>query len=136
MFARAEAVARDEAIARGDAFSWFNLGSSLAAQGDPEASTAFDQARALTLPWRMMWYQHGAFEAYAAAGRWADVRALAAANLANAPNLEESHYWLGRAAEAAGDAPAARASFEEARRLNPNYALATNALTRVSAGSP
>jgi hypothetical protein len=132
MLARAEADARAEVAARGDAFAWFNLGSSLASRGDPEAASAFDHARERSLPWRMMWYQFGPFEAYAAVQRWGDVRALASANLANAANLEESHYWMGRAAEAAGDTGGARASYETARRLNPNYAPAAEALARLA----
>ncbi len=41
-----------------DAFAWFNLGSSLTAQGlYADAAAAFDQARAIGLPWRMLWYQ-------------------------------------------------------------------------------
>jgi len=125
MFAAAAERARAELAARPDAFGWFNLGSSLVGLGDlPAAAEAFDEARALGLPWRMLWYQFGPFEAYAAVGRWADVVALADANLANAENLEESHYWLGRARKAAGDLEGARRSWERALELNPNYGRA------------
>jgi hypothetical protein len=82
----------------------------------------------------MLWYQFGPFEAYAAVGRWEDVRSLANANLVNAPNLEESHYWLGRAAEAAADTPSARASYETALRYNPTYRPAVEALQRLGQG--
>lgn len=132
MFAAAAARARADLATRLDAFGWFNLGSSLVGAGDmPAAAEAFDEARALGLPWRMLWYQFGPFEAYAAAGRWPEVAALAEANLANAENLEESHYWLGRARAQAGDLDGARAAWRRALALNPNAALAREALDNL-----
>lgn len=129
MFAAAAARARAELDAGPDAFGWFNLGSSLVGLGDmPAAAEAFDQARALGLPWRMLWYQFGPFEAYAATSRWPDVAALAEANLANADNLEESLYWLGRSRQAAGDAEGARQAWQRALELNPNAAFVRAAL--------
>lgn len=128
------ATAQEEAAGRGDAFAWFNLGTSLLAAGDAAgAADAYDRARAVGLPWRMLWYQFGPFEAYAATGRWQDVSALAEANLRNASNLEESHYWRGRAAAAAGDLRAAAAAFERALRLNPNFDPAFEALAELAA---
>jgi hypothetical protein len=129
MYRGAVARAQAEIAAGEDAFAWFNLGSSLLGLGDAAgAAGAFDRARALGLPWRMLWYQFGPFEAYAAEGRWDDVLALADANLANAPNLEESHYWRGRALDALAR-PGARAAFERALALNPGYAPAREALS-------
>lgn len=129
MFEAAAGRALDEIGAAEDAFGWFNLGSSLVALGDmPGASEAFDRARALGLPWRMLWYQFGPFEAYASVDRWRDVEALATANLANADNLEESHYWLGRAREATGDVAGAREAWTRAVDLNPLYLPAERAL--------
>ncbi len=66
MYENAVARARAEMEANpNDAFAYFNLGVSLngLAQYKP-AGAAFDQARVLKLPWRMMWYQFGAFRAY------------------------------------------------------------------------
>jgi tetratricopeptide (TPR) repeat protein len=126
---RALAAATQEAEARGDAFAWFNLGSSLTLLGDFQAAAdAYDRARAVGLPWRMLWYQFGPFEAYAAVGRWADVEALAGATLANAPNLEESRLWLGRSRRATGDLAGAREQFELALHYNPNFAPARREL--------
>lgn len=128
--ARAFEQASAEVAGRGDAFAWFNLGQSLLDLGDPAgAAEAFDRARAIGLPWRMLWYQFGPFEAYAATGRWEDVQSLAEANLANAANLEESHYWLGRAHQAAGRRDAALAAFRRAAALNPGFAPAVEALS-------
>lgn len=129
MHERAAARAMAEIGSAEDAFGWFNLGSSLLALGDaPAAAEAFDRARGLGLPWRMLWYQHGPFEAYAATSRWTEVRALAEANLTNADNLEESHYWLGRALAATGDPDGARRAWERALALNPRFAAAAEAL--------
>ena len=59
-----------------DLFASFNLGSSLSAMGSyADAATAFDRARAIGLPPRMLWYQFEPFAAYLAVGRTADVLA-------------------------------------------------------------
>lgn len=130
MYAAALEQARAEARASpGNAFAWFNLGSSLAArQRYEEAAQAFDQARHLGLPWRMLWYQFGPFEAYYQVGRHQDVVDLAAANLRQSGNLEESHYWRGLSLRALGREDEARQAFETALRFNPNYAAAAEAL--------
>jgi tetratricopeptide (TPR) repeat protein len=112
-----------------DAFAWFNLGSSLSALGEhTEAAAAFDRARMAGLPWRMLWYQFGPFESYLAVGRHDDVIALADTNLRNAGNLEESHYWRGRALAATDRPDAARQAFQRALNSNPNFAPARQAL--------
>src|SRR5664279_5223308 len=50
---------------KSDSYSLFDKGSSLVALGQyAAAAEAFDQARKLGLPWRMMWYQYGPLEAY------------------------------------------------------------------------
>lgn len=126
------AAARAEAALEAspdDAFAWFNLGSSLSALGEhAEAAAAFDRARMAGLPWRMLWYQFGPFESYLAVGRHEDVMALADANLRNAGNLEESHYWKGRALAAVDQPDAARQAFQRALNSNPNFAPARQAL--------
>ena len=132
MYAGAVERAQGELSAPGgsaDGYAWFNLGGGLLGLGDSAgAVAAYDRARDLGLPWRMLWYQTGPFEAYAAEGRWADVTALAEANLRNADNLEESIYWLGRALAAQGDAEGARGAWRRALELNPLYSPAADAL--------
>ncbi len=128
--ARAEA----ELMAAADPFGWFNLGSCLLGLGDPAgAAGAFDRARALGLPWRMLWYQFGPFEAYAAVGRWNDVAALADENLRRVGNLEESLYWRGRARQALGDREGAIRSWRQALAVHPGYEPALQALREVPA---
>jgi tetratricopeptide (TPR) repeat protein len=133
MWERSLAIARAEAAAApNDPFAWFNVGTSLAALGaEAEATGAYDRARALRLPWRMLWYQFGIFEAYLSEGRLGDVLTLTAANLQQANDLEESHYFRGRALEAQGQTAAARAAYSAAIRVNPRYAPANHALAML-----
>lgn len=117
------------ACADAQTFAWFNAGSSLVALGRyEEAAAAFDQARVLGLPWRMLWYQFGPYAAYAAVGRYADVIALADETLRVTANLEESYYWRGRARQAQGDKDGARLDFEAALRYHPEWEPARIAL--------
>lgn len=112
-----------------DLFGWFNLGTSLVAQGRyAEAADAYDRARALGWPWRMLWYQFGPFEAYLAMGRNEDVLALADQTLAVVADIEEVHYWRGRALAALGNPAAADAAWQRALSRNPTFAPAQAAL--------
>lgn len=119
----------------GNAFYWFNLGSTYNALGEfDKAATAFDQARAIGLPWRMLWYQFGPYEAYYQVGRYDDVVLLAETTLKDRPYFEESYYYLGLAQSALQNAPAARENLEKARALNPNYTPAEKALAELPSG--
>ena len=112
-----------------DAFAWFNLGSSWLALGDyAQSAAAYDQARQLGLPWRMFWYQFGAFEAYLQTGRAQEVVALADATIATTKSIEEIYYWRGRGLAALGDMDAARRAWQQAIELNPDFAEAAELL--------
>ncbi|MFN8474240.1 MAG: C39 family peptidase [Anaerolineae bacterium] len=124
----------DVAQDQNDKFAWFNLGTSLEGLGKhQEAARAYDQARRLDLPWRMLWYQFGPFEAYMAVGRYQDVLSLADANLKSANNLEESYFYRGKALQAMGQTGEARQAYEQAVKLNANYQRAKDALNQVTA---
>ena len=111
--------------------AWFNLGSSLAAQGRfADAATAFDQARVIGLPWRMLWYQFSPFHAYFEAGRTDELIALADATIATAGNIEETYYWKGKGLQAKGDAEPP-ANHRRAVELNSNYPEAAVALAEL-----
>ena len=113
-------------------FSWFNAGSSLNSLGRyEEAAAAYDQARNLGLPFRMLWYQFGPYESYYRTGRYDDVIALANATLATTSNLEESYYWRGMARLAQGDPDVARADFEAALHYHPGWSPAVEALGQL-----
>lgn len=132
---RGVSAAEQEAAARPEsAYSWFNLGTALTRTGRTrEATLAFDRARTIGLPWRLLWYQHAPFEAYLAEGRFGDVLALADANVRLAPELEESQYFRGMALEGLGRAAEARAAFQTALRVNPTYTPALYALGVMAA---
>jgi tetratricopeptide (TPR) repeat protein len=111
------------------AFAWFNVGSSLTGLGrDQDAAAAYDQARLLGLPWRMLWYQFGPYESYYAVERYDDVITLATVTLRTTGNLEESYYWRGMAYLAQGDTGRARSDLQAALRYNPNFTAAREAL--------
>jgi tetratricopeptide (TPR) repeat protein len=128
----------DIAANSNDAFAWFNLGSSLTELGQRTGETAFfenaaaayDQARTIGLPWRMLWYQFGIYEAYLANGRTDDIFALTEAMFTSqgGQNVEETYYYRGQAKLALGDIVGATADFQTALQLYPNYTAAQAAL--------
>ena len=126
------AASRELAESPKDAFVWFNQGMSLTALGrTAEAAESFDQARLLKLPWRMLWYQFGPFDAYLAEGRLDDVFTLANANLAQTTDLEESHFFKGRALQESGRFAEARASYQRALAANSRYIPAYHFLSTL-----
>jgi tetratricopeptide (TPR) repeat protein len=130
MYTRAVERARTELAANPkDAFAYYNLGTNLIGLEDAAAAaSAFDQARKIGLPWRMLWYQYGAYVAYLNTGRYQDVIELANNTLHRVANLEESHYYKGMALKSLGQLDAARREFRMALRYNPNYQEAQSAL--------
>ncbi len=127
---RAETAANPE-----NAFYWFNLGTAYNALGQyEEAATAYDQARAIGLPWRMLWYQFGPYQAYYEAGRYEDVVLLADTTLKDRPYFEESFYYRGLAQAALGETEAARQDLQKAASFNPNFIPAADALASLDTG--
>lgn len=115
-----------------NAFAWFNLGSNLNYfDRYVEAAEAFDKARQIGLPWRMMFYQFGPYRAYFNAGRYQDIIAVADAVLNARPDLEENFFWRGWARYMLGDREAAVADFRSALEVNPNFDDAQSALAAV-----
>lgn len=112
-----------------NAFLWFNLGTIYNALGrHDEAATAFDQARSVGLPWRMLWYQFGPYEAYYEVGRYEDVLLLTDVTLKDRPYFEESFYYRGLAQMALGDSGEARTSLDRAIAFNPHFEPAVRAM--------
>lgn len=134
MYAYAAQRAQEEWNANpNDAFAAFNLGSALVGLREYEAAAnAFDQARVLKLPWRMMWYQFGPYEAYLNSGRYQEIVALADATLKPTGDLEESYYYKGLALKKLGRIEQAREAFQTALRYNSNYQAAQQALKELS----
>jgi hypothetical protein len=144
----ASVAARARAAASGqpaNAFAWFNLGSALVEQAKLSddrhlwegAAVAYDQARLLGLPPRMLWYQFGPYEAYLAVGRHDDVRALAEATLATqgGRNVEETYLHLGRALAALGDHAGASAAWRRVVELHPAGPAGRAAAELLAAGN-
>jgi tetratricopeptide (TPR) repeat protein len=130
MYRKALAVALVETAANPeDKYAWFNAGTNyLGLEEYGKAAEAYDRARMLNLPWRMLWYQFGPFEAYLKMGRYQDVIVLTDANLKVTNNLEESYYYRALARRALGDDAGARADLEKALQYNPLFARAQEAL--------
>lgn len=111
-----------------NAFTWFNLGTIYNELGDyKRAADAFDRARRIGLPRRMLYYQFGPYEAYYEVGRYQDVILLADIVL-DYPYFEEAFYYKGLALAALGDVREARKNLESAAAFNPNFAPAQAAL--------
>lgn len=119
-----------------NAFLWFNLGTVFNAQADYErAAAAFDQARSIGLPWRMLWYQFGPYEAYLQTGRYEDVIVLADVTLLDRPYFEESYYYKALAQAELGDVEAARQNLQRAIDFNPTFVPARTALEELELAS-
>ena len=130
-----EEIRTETAASPNNAFYWFNLGTVYNALGQyEEAAAAYDQARAIGLPWRMLWYQFGPYEAYYQAGRYEDVVLLADTTLKDRPYFEESFYYRGLALGALGESKAARQDLQKAASFNPNFIPAADALAHLDTG--
>lgn len=134
-------TARLEAVANpADPFAWFNMGTSFTTLGDYEsAAIAYDQARNVGdgLPWRMLWYQFGPFEAYYHVGRYTDMVTLAQSLLNDGGGhlIEETFYYGGLARMAMGETERARSNFDQAVFFNPNFTPARDALAQINGAS-
>jgi tetratricopeptide (TPR) repeat protein len=136
------ALARAEADRTSDGpldntFAEFNLGSTLTMLGRyEEAAAAFDVARNVGLPWRMMWYQFAPFEAYYEVGRYQDVIDLARSVIANTPGVEEVYYYAGRAYAALGDPIRAEGNYEVAILRNRYFREPVDAMAELQGVTP
>ena len=129
--ARAEAIADQE-----DAHAWFNMGSSFVELGMHDAAAqAYDKAISLGLPWRMFWYQFGAWEAYYHTGRYDDMIRIARQNQNDGGGqyVEETYYYLGMAREGRGEVSKALQNYDIALTFNPNFSPAREAKARLLA---
>jgi len=129
-------IATAEATAdRSNAFAWFNMGTNFVRLGIMDrAVIAYDEARRIGLPWRMLWYQFGPFEAYYAEGRYQDMIDLARNNLNDGGGqyVEETFYYAGLAREALGERDRAINNLREAVNFNPNFTAAREKLDQLT----
>ncbi len=116
-----------------NAYTWFNLGTNLVYfERWGEAAGAYDQARSLGLPQRMLRYQFGPFFAYFHSGKLEELLTLTEYALQITPNAEEAFLWHGWALYRSGDTGQAVENFNAALKENPNYTDAQLALDFVN----
>lgn len=115
-----------------DAFAWFNLGTNLVYfERYTEAARAYDNARNLGLPQRMMRYQFGPFIAYFHSNRMDDLLTLTNYALERTPTSEEALLWHGWALYRKGDTSGAINDWRKALHEHPGYQDALYALEFV-----
>ncbi len=115
-----------------NAFAWFNKGSNLVYfERYDEAVAAFDKAREIGWPQRMLRYQFSPFLAYFHDLRNEDLMVLVEYALERTPNSEEALLWQGWGFYRAGDSQAAIQSFQKALEARPDYPDAIYALNFV-----
>jgi tetratricopeptide (TPR) repeat protein len=115
-----------------DAFAWFNMGSNLVYfERYEEAAQAYDTARQLGLPQRMLRYQFGPFIAYFHSFRMDDLMALTEYALQRTQNSEEAMLWRGWGFYRQGNSAEALAYFQNALEANRYYLDAEYAINFV-----
>lgn len=114
-------------------FAWFNLGTNLIYfDRDNEAAAAYDQARKIGLPQRMLRYQFGPFLAYFHSLRTDELLTLTEYALKITPNSEEAMLWRGWGLYRQGKKNEAIALFWQALAANSTYIDAQYALDYVN----
>jgi hypothetical protein len=132
MWQKVAAIAETETLQRpDDVFAWFNLGTALTRMGGltgenqyyQGGAQAFDKAREIGLPPRMLWYQFQPYLAYLKLDRYQDVIALADATLETqgGRNVEETFWYKGHALAYLGDIDGAISAYETALTVNENF---------------
>ncbi len=115
-----------------DAFAWFNLGSNLLYFEEyADSANAYDMARSLGLPQRMMRYQFGPFISSFQDHRTEDLLTLTKYAIERTPTSEEALLWRGWGLYQQGDAEEAIATWERALKHRPDYFDAEYALDFV-----
>ena len=116
-----------------NAFAWFNIGSNLVALDKyNEAAQAYDKARSIGLPLRMLRYQFGPFIAYFHAGRIDDLMELTKYALGITRVSEEAMLYRGWAFYRTGDKTTALTYFRNALDMHPGYKDALYAIDYVT----
>lgn len=125
-----------------NAFAWFNLGTSLTRMGEltgnaeyyQQGAVAFDEARSIGLPPRMLWYEFRPYLAYMKVGRYEDMIEIADTILSmqGGQNVEETYLYKGHALLYQGDVAGAAAAYRKAIELNENFYPAKIALQSIS----
>jgi len=118
------AVAQEESQANPkDTFAWFNIGSNYVYFGKyEEANLAYDKAREIGLPQRMLRYQFGPFIADFHTGRTDDLLSLTDYALKKSNGRsEEAHVWRGWAFYQKGELENSAEQYRAALEDHPDY---------------
>jgi tetratricopeptide (TPR) repeat protein len=116
-----------------NAFAWFNVGSNMVALDKyNEAAQAYDKARSLGLPLRMLRYQFGPFIAYFHDGRIDDLMTLTKYALGITRVSEEAMLYRGWAFYRTSDKTTALTYFRNALDMHPGYKDALYAIDYVT----
>jgi len=114
-------------------YAWFNLGSNLVYfERYGEAASAYDTARNLGLPQRMLRYQFGPFFAYFHAIMTNELLAVTEYALQRTPNSEEALLWHGWALYRLGKKLEAITDWQKALEYRPGYQDAQYAIDFVT----
>jgi len=114
-------------------YAWFNLGANLVYFSEyREATLAFDRAREIGWPQRMLRYQFSPFMAYFHSLRNEDLMALVDYALERTPNSEEALLWKGWGLYRAGNSAGAIELFLKALEARPGYEDANYAINYVN----
>ena len=99
-------------------------------------TAAYDEARRIGLPGRMLWYQFRPYLAYFKVGRSQDVIDLAEATIEGSKVggkfVEETFYWQGNALASLGDVAGALKAYEQALSVNENFYYAQWAIDSIN----
>lgn len=116
-----------------NAFAWFNVGTNLVYfERYNEAAFAYDTARTLGLPQRMLRYQFGPFIAYFHSLQTDEVMTLTKYALEITRTSEEGMLWRGWAEYRRGHSDTALNYFRDALRIRPDYVDALYAIDFVN----
>jgi hypothetical protein len=118
----------------GDPELLYALGTNLHDIGRyDEAINAYEQASAIGLPPKMLWYVYWPAEAYNALGRYQEAIQVAETQIASAQTFGDMRYERARALEALGESELAIAEYNAALRDDPKLTRAEEALIRLGA---
>jgi hypothetical protein len=116
------------------AFAWYNVGTNYTDQRRyVDAANAYDMARSLGVPWRIIWYETGPYKAYYWSHRYQTIVDLASYTLNGETELEESWYWRGMARMALGDSEGAISDWRQALAKHVGFPPALDALQQAGA---
>ena len=116
-----------------NAFAWFNYGTNLTYfESYNEAAAAFDTARTIGLPDRMLRYQFGPFISYFHSLRTDDLMALTEYALFITRTSEEAMLWRGWGLYRQGESQDAINLFRAALKIHPEYQDAFYAIDYVT----